>query len=120
MSTTEAPGKKLAWIALPVVLAGLPARHAGSAGGVLSTVNQIGGAVGIAVLGTVFFAALDTPAGASRIQVYGHAFARVLPAEAALYLLTAGLMLLLPRTTQPQSTVDLKTVDRSKEPTSVW
>lgn len=46
-------------ILVNVVLAGVPGRDAGAAGGVLSTVNQLGGAAGIAVLGTVFFAALD-------------------------------------------------------------
>jgi EmrB/QacA subfamily drug resistance transporter len=86
-------------ILVNVVLAGIPGKDAGAAGGVLSTVNQVGGAAGIAALGAIFFTALDSPAdGASRLDVFGAAFAAVLPFEVALYLLAAVLMLLLPRT----------------------
>lgn len=85
-------------ILLNVVLAGVPGKDAGAAGGVLSTVNQIGGAAGVAVLGTIFFTALDHPdAGGSQLHVFGNAFAVVLPVEIALYLVAAALMLLLPR-----------------------
>lgn len=73
-------------ILVNVVLAGVPGEDAGAAGGVLTTVNQIGGAAGIAVIGTVFFA--------------GSGFATVVLIELALYLLAAALMLLLPRTAQ--------------------
>ncbi|MFD1535248.1 MFS transporter [Pseudonocardia aurantiaca] len=85
-------------ILVNVVLAGIPGKDAGAAGGVLSTVNQIGGAAGIAVLGTIFFAALDSPTGgASPLHVFGNAFVAVIPLEIVLYLLAAALMLLLPR-----------------------
>ncbi|GAA2214929.1 MFS transporter [Nonomuraea monospora] len=80
-------------ILVSVVLAGVPGRNAGAAGGVLSTVNQIGGAVGIAVLGTVFFNAV---AGEPD---YGHALGIVLVISAVLYLITALVMLALPRST---------------------
>ncbi|MFB9477451.1 MFS transporter [Nonomuraea salmonea] len=79
-------------ILVNVVLAGVPGRNAGAAGGVLSTVTQLGGAAGIAVLGTVFFTAAAGPAG------FSHALAVVLLASAALYLLTAVVMLALPKT----------------------
>ncbi|HUR04084.1 MAG TPA: MFS transporter [Nonomuraea sp.] len=86
-------------ILVNVVLAGVPGQDAGAAGGVLSTVNQIGGAAGIAALGSIFFAAVDSPvAGASQLDVFGNAFAAVIPVEIAFYLLAAVLMLLLPRT----------------------
>jgi EmrB/QacA subfamily drug resistance transporter len=39
------------------VLAGVDPEHAGSASGVLSTAQQIGGAIGVAVIGVVFFGA---------------------------------------------------------------
>ncbi|HEY0690158.1 MAG TPA: MFS transporter [Kribbella sp.] len=85
-------------ILVNVVLAGVLRKDAGAAGGVLSAVNQIGGAAGIAVLGTIFFAALDSPAdGSSRLSVFGNAFAAVIPVEITLYLLAAALMLLLPK-----------------------
>jgi hypothetical protein len=38
-----------------VVLAAVPAADAGGASGVFSTAQQLGGAIGVAVLGTVFF-----------------------------------------------------------------
>ncbi|MCW2914037.1 MAG: putative transporter [Actinomycetia bacterium] len=86
-------------ILVNVVLAGVPGQDAGAAGGVLSTVNQIGGAAGIAALGSIFFAAVDSPvAGASQLDVFGNAFAAVIPVEIAFYLLAAVLMLPLPRT----------------------
>lgn len=81
-----------------VVLAGVPGRNAGAAGGVLSTVNQIGGAVGIAVLGTIFFTSVTASAtGAPVLPDYGHALGIVLIASAALYLITALVMLALPK-----------------------
>jgi len=83
-------------ILVNVVLAGIPGRHAGAAGGVLTTVIQIGGATGIAALGTVFFTALDA-GKAGPLGTYGDAFASVLLAEVALYGLAAALMLLLPK-----------------------
>jgi len=43
---------------LNVVLAGVPPRHAGSASGVLTTFQQLGGAIGVAVVGVVFFGLL--------------------------------------------------------------
>ena len=75
---------------------------AGAAGGVLSTVNQIGGAVGVAVLGTVFFDAL-TPSptagtSAPAAEVFGHALAQVMPWQILTYLLAAAAMLALPKT----------------------
>ncbi|MFK4799178.1 MFS transporter [Streptomyces sp. MPA0124] len=82
-----------------VVLAGVPGRNAGAAGGVLSTVNQIGGAIGIAVLGTIFFAAVDEPTtGAPGPADYGHALSIVLVISAVLYLAAGLVMLALPKT----------------------
>ncbi|GAA2765259.1 MFS transporter [Streptomyces paradoxus] len=88
-------------ILVNVVLAGVPGRHAGAAGGVLSTVNQIGGAAGVAVLGTVFFNALAPAAGTASgapEQLFGHALAQVMPWQVATYVLAALAMLALPRT----------------------
>ncbi|MBL7254096.1 MFS transporter [Paractinoplanes lichenicola] len=79
-------------ILVNVVLAGVPGHQAGAAGGVLSTVIQIGGAAGIAVLGTVFFDALGTP------PAFGHGLAQVMPWQVVAYVLAALAMLALPRT----------------------
>jgi predicted MFS family arabinose efflux permease len=40
------------------VLAGLPAQHAGTGSGVLSTVQQVGNALGVALIGLVFYGVL--------------------------------------------------------------
>ncbi len=85
-------------ILVSVVLAGVPGRNAGAAGGVLSTVDQIGGAVGIAVLGTIFFTtAAGAPDGTPALVGYSDAFAIVRLASAGLYVVTALVMLALPR-----------------------
>jgi EmrB/QacA subfamily drug resistance transporter len=88
-------------ILVNVVLAGVPGRQAGAAGGALSTVNQIGGAIGIAILATVFFNALPATASAgapgTQAHVFGQALAHVMPWQVATYLLAAFAMLALPK-----------------------
>ncbi|HQK32328.1 MAG TPA: MFS transporter [Phycicoccus sp.] len=88
-------------ILVNVVLAGVPGRQAGAAGGALSTVNQIGGAIGIAILATVFFSALPATASAgapgTHAHVFGQALAHVMPWQVATYLVAAFAMLALPK-----------------------
>jgi MFS family permease len=45
-----------------VVLAGIRGQDAGAASGVLSTVQQVGGAIGVAVIGVIFFGLLGSQA----------------------------------------------------------
>ncbi|MFL1428454.1 MULTISPECIES: MFS transporter [unclassified Nocardiopsis] len=89
-----------------VVLAGVPARDAGAAGGVLSTVTQLGGAAGVAVLGTVFFARLEHALadGATAAAAHTEALAAALPWQAACYAVAAVLLFLLPARTHEEST----------------
>jgi hypothetical protein len=47
---------------LRVILAGVPGRDAGSASGVLATFQQLGGALGLAVIGVAFFGLLSSGA----------------------------------------------------------
>lgn len=78
----------------------MPGRDAGAAGGVLTTVNQIGNAAGIATLVTLFFAALGQPGahGSSNpLDGFSYALTTILPWQVGLYLLAALLMLLLPK-----------------------
>jgi len=85
-------------ILINVILAGVPGRDAGAAGGVLTTVNQIGNAAGIAVLVTLFFAALGrpgAPGSSNRLEGFSHALAAVLPWQVGLYIVAALLMILL-------------------------
>lgn len=89
-------------ILVNVVLAGVPGRRAGAAGGVMSTINQIGGAVGVAVLGTVFFNAASSAGPATApAELFGDALAQVMPWQVATYLLAAVAMLALPKTAAP-------------------
>ena len=76
------------------VLRGVDAQHAGAASGVLSTAQQVGGALGVAVVGVVFYRVLG--AGAASAAFTG-AFRASLYTLAGLTVLTAGLVQLLPR-----------------------
>src|SRR5262249_1256683 len=73
-------------------LAAVPAEVAGGASGLFSTAQQLGGALGVALLGTVFFGYLGG----------GHSFEAALvhaaPYAAGAFALCAVLSLLLPRT----------------------
>ncbi|ACZ88108.1 MFS transporter [Streptosporangium roseum] len=82
-----------------VVLAGVPAKDAGAAGGVLTTVGQVGNALGVAVLGVVFFTRLESSltGGGTGLIAYGDALATILPWQVACYIGAAALMLLLPK-----------------------
>jgi EmrB/QacA subfamily drug resistance transporter len=87
-------GAGLSLLVIPlvnVVLAAVPSAAAGGAGGQFSTAQQLGGALGVAVIGTVFFAELE---GAS----FTDAFTGALPIAGGLFLAAAALALALPRT----------------------
>jgi EmrB/QacA subfamily drug resistance transporter len=71
-------------------LAGVEPEHAGAASGVVATGLQVGGSIGIAVIGVVFYGALASGS-------YAHAFATSLAALAGLALATAAVVQLLPR-----------------------
>ncbi|MFF4122184.1 MFS transporter [Microbispora rosea] len=73
---TAVAGAGIGMVGAPLlsqVLLGVEPEYAGSASGVLSTVQQMAGALGVAIMGIVFFGTLDgasvSPAG------YGRAFA---------------------------------------------
>lgn len=84
-------GAGLALLVIPlvnVVLAAVPGRAAGGASGLFSTAQQLGGAVGVAVLGTIFFSSSTRPLRVS--------FTHTVPYVAAIYGLAALLALFLP------------------------
>jgi EmrB/QacA subfamily drug resistance transporter len=91
------PGLAIAGFGMGMVLVPLSAtvlqnvepRQAGSGAGVLATFQQVGGALGVAVIGTLFFGALH---GGS----FPHAFALSMAVLAGLTGLTAALVQLLP------------------------
>ena len=74
-----------------VVLVAVPSEMAGGASGTFSTAQQLGGALGIAIIGTVFFAR------ATGDHLNG-AFAAVAPIAAGAYGLSALLCIALPST----------------------
>ena len=87
-------GAGLALLIIPlvnVVLAAVPVEAAGGASGLFSTAQQLGGAVGVALLGTVFFGYLN-----------GHSFeasiVHTAPYAMGAFALCAVLSMLLPRT----------------------
>jgi MFS family permease len=87
-------GAGLSLLVIPlvnVVLAAVPAAIAGGASGVFSTAQQIGGAIGVAIIGSVFFARLET-------HSFTDAFEHSMPLVAALFVAAAALALALPRT----------------------
>jgi MFS family permease len=88
-------GAGLALLLIPlgnVVLAAVPAEAAGGASGLFSTAQQLGGAVGVALLGTIFFGWVT--AGHSFASAMSHSTPYAIGAFAA----SAALALLLPRT----------------------
>jgi EmrB/QacA subfamily drug resistance transporter len=76
------------------VIAGLVAEEAGAGAGVVTTTLQVGNALGVALIGLLFFMILGSgaPGGA-----YADAFAMTLPACAVLLLIAAVLVRRLPR-----------------------
>ena len=77
------------------VLAGVKDDEVGSASGVLNTMQQLGGAIGIAVLGTIFFSHAAAGGMAS-------AFALMLWIEAGVLVVVAALVCLLPPRARPE------------------
>lgn len=74
-----------------VVLAAVPHEVAGGAGGIFSTSQQLGGAIGVAVVGTVFFSQLGR-------HPFTDAFEHTALVVIGLFLIAALLSLALPRT----------------------
>ncbi len=79
-----------------IVLAGVEDHESGSAAGVLTSVQQLGGAFGIAVLGTTFFHVLGTSDAKSQVGTYRDAAGSAMWLAAALILVTFLLTFLLP------------------------
>ncbi|MGW0811920.1 hypothetical protein ACWD00_01460 [Streptomyces viridiviolaceus] len=75
--------------ALNTVLSRVESESAGVASGVLSTARQVGGVLGVAVIGAVFFSSFH-PAAAGEVAAAGHAFV------VAVFAVVAGLAVFLP------------------------
>ena len=85
------------------VLAGVDDAESGSAAGVMTAVQQLGGAFGVAVLGTVFFHALTVSDAGTRIAVFRDAAGVALWVGAGLLAVAFLLTYLLPRRSRPEA-----------------
>jgi MFS family permease len=96
------------------VLNGVDAKHAGSASGILNATQQVGGAIGVAVIGVIFFGQLSSAAPNSFASAepalrqtltaqqanaanFDHAFRWSIVYAIGLLAVTAGLSFVLPR-----------------------
>jgi EmrB/QacA subfamily drug resistance transporter len=80
-----------------IVLAGVDERESGSAAGVMTSVQQLGGAFGIAVMGTTFFHVLAASDAHSRVGVFRDAATASMWLAAGMIALTFLLTFLLPK-----------------------
>lgn len=88
------------------ILTGVDGRDAGSASGVLNAVQQVGNAVGVAIIGVIFFGALGGQGalGAGAVadqdavaQTFTLAMQRAVGYDIAVFLVCFGLIFLLPK-----------------------
>jgi len=94
-------GAGLALLVIPlvnVVLAAVPVEAAGGASGLFGTAQQLGGAVGVALLGTVFFGYLNA-------HTFEAAIVHTAPYAMGAFALCAVLSMLLPRTAVSEEAV---------------
>ncbi|WP_084614761.1 MFS transporter [Nakamurella lactea] len=85
-----------------IVLAGVDDDESGSASGTLTAVQQIGGAVGVAALGTIFFSALGHSSASTQVGAFGGAAQATMWAAAGLVAISFLLTFLLPKHARPQ------------------
>ncbi|MBB5873241.1 EmrB/QacA subfamily drug resistance transporter [Allocatelliglobosispora scoriae] len=84
-----------------IILAGVEEGESGSASGLLNAVQQFGGALGLAVLGTLFFDHIDwTPTGVDPVS-FADAVQLVLMVEIALLAVTFLVSFVLPKSARP-------------------
>lgn len=84
---------------LNTVLGGIRDGHIGSASGMLSTMQQVGGAFGVAIAGILFSVVLEgaRAAGLGEAASYAHAFAAAAGYAGTATLVVLGLLLALPK-----------------------
>jgi hypothetical protein len=83
---------------LNTILSGVPAHHAGIASGVTSTMQQAGGAFGVAVVGLIFFGAVEAmqASGVPLATAYTTAFAIALIYNVVAAAVMTGLLVAMP------------------------
>ena len=83
---------------IKAVISGVDQRHAGLASGIVISTFQIGAALGVAIVGGVFFSVLGA---GQQLAAYSYAFGVALGCNVALLALGGVLSLWLPRQSQP-------------------
>ena len=84
------------------IVATVERRDAGAASGVIGTMQRIGSAVGIAVIGTVLFGTLHVVPGPDAVAVaFAHSATMAMGVSAALSVVAFGLAFALPRAASP-------------------
>lgn len=71
-------------------LADVPVEHAGSASGLFNTTGQLANAIGIAVIGTVFFEVVQAAGRTAPVHMFGPAFEAVLAIAAGLLVISVA------------------------------
>ncbi|MGG1154725.1 MFS transporter [Brevibacillus formosus] len=100
------------------IMSGVPKEHVGSASGILSTFMQTANALGIAAIGSVFFAVLSQAAtytGTSALQLQLHSFIVALACSAILGAVTFTLILCLQKKKSVASSSKTTLVINQKE-----
>jgi MFS family permease len=80
-----------------IVLAGVEEHELGSASGTMNANQQLGGSIGVAVLGTVFFSVADHHAGSGAASAFHSGISSVLWVQLGLIVVTFALAFLLPK-----------------------
>jgi EmrB/QacA subfamily drug resistance transporter len=82
------------------IVATVDPEDAGAASGVIGTMQRVGSAIGIAIIGTVLFGTLHFPASADAVALaFGHSATLAMAASAALSIAAFALVFALPKRT---------------------
>jgi hypothetical protein len=89
-----------------IALAGVEEHEVGSASGTLNATQQLAGAIGVAVLGTVFFSVADHHVADGAAAAFHAAITSVFWIELGLIALTFALVFLLPKRARDEDFAD--------------
>jgi MFS family permease len=107
-----------------LTLTDLASSEAGTGSGLFNTVSQLGAAIGVATIGTLFFTQLHhDSAGHHAAAAYGHAFSWTLWISAGLLIVAFAVSCVLPQRTVPTpaatgSQPPAEPADSAKSPTT--
>jgi EmrB/QacA subfamily drug resistance transporter len=87
------------------IVATVDRAEAGAASGVIGTMQRVGAAIGIAVIGSILFGTLDFSAGGPDVvaNAFGHSATLAMSASAAISVLAFALVFVLPKRVDPRA-----------------